>query len=197
MILYLLQIFLWFAYGALHSVLANNRVKLFFEQKIGTVYRYYRLIYNVLAVVFLSGIIVYQFDLPEQPLWMFDWRVHVVGGVLKFGGLAIVVFAIAGYNVKEFSGLAFSPRDASAGSGTLKTDGLLHYVRHPIYTGTILFVWGLFLSDSLLRTMIMAACVTIYTLIGIYFEERKLLAEFGNAYRDYRRRVPMLLPKLW
>lgn len=195
--LYLLQILFWFLYGALHSVLADNGVKLFFEQKLGAGYRYYRIIYNLLAFVLLAAILVYQFTLPAYTLWAFDWRIDVVANLLKYGGLLIVLIGISGYNFKEFSGLAFSPRNADAGSGTLKTDGLLRYVRHPIYTGTILFIWGLFLSDSLVRTLVMAGSVTLYTLIGIYFEEKKLVAEFGEAYREYRRRVPMLLPKLW
>lgn len=197
MISYLLQIFLWFAYGALHSVLASNRVKQFFEQKSGKGFRYYRLFYNVLALLFLIGILAYQRTLPIERLWGFDWRIYLVGNVLKYGGLLIVLIAISGYNLKEFSGLQFSPQNANAGSGTLKTDGLLRYVRHPIYTGTLLFIWGLFLSDGSVRTLIMLLCITGYTLIGIYFEERKLVAEFGEAYLKYRRQVPMLFPKLW
>jgi protein-S-isoprenylcysteine O-methyltransferase Ste14 len=196
MVLYVLQALLWLAYGALHSILADNGVKQFFERKLGSGYRYYRLTYNLLAFVLLAGILAYQFTLPVHSLWTFDWRIDVAGNVLKYGGLLIVLTAISGYNFKEFSGLAFSPRNACAGSGTLKTDGLLRYVRHPIYSGTILFIWGLFLSDSLLRTLVMAAGVTLYTLIGIYFEERKLVVEFGEAYLDYRRRVPMLFPRI-
>lgn len=195
--IYLLQILFWLLYGLLHSVLADNGVKLFFEQKLGSRYRYYRLIYNLLAFVLLAAILVYQFTLPADSLWAFDWRIDVAANLLKYGGLLIVLIGISGYNFKEFSGLTFSPRNASAGSGTLKTDGLLRYVRHPIYSGTILFIWGLFLSDALVRTLVMASSVTLYTLIGIYFEEKKLVAEFGEAYRQYRRRVPMILPKLW
>lgn len=197
MVLYVLQALLWLAYGALHSILADNGVKQFFERKLGSGYRYYRLTYNLLAFVLLAGIIAYQFTLPVHSLWAFDWRIDVAGNVLKYGGLLIVLIAISGYNFKEFSGLSFSPRNAGAGSGMLKTDGLLHYVRHPIYSGTILFIWGVFLSDSLLRTLVMAAGVTLYTLIGIYFEERKLVAEFGENYLEYRRRVPMLFPNFY
>jgi protein-S-isoprenylcysteine O-methyltransferase Ste14 len=194
---YVLLVTFWLAYGVLHSVLANNGVKRFFQQKMGAGYRFYRLIYNGLAFVLLAAILFYQFTLPVRSLWAFDWRIDLLGNFLKYGGLLIVMIAISGYNLKEFSGLTFSPRDSMAGSGALKTNGLLHYVRHPIYTGTILFIWGLFLSDSLVRTLLMATCVTVYTLIGIYFEEQKLVAEFGEAYRVYRRTVPMLFPKVF
>ncbi len=194
---YVLLVAFWLAYGVLHSVLANNVVKRFFEQKMGAGYRFYRLIYNGLAFVLLAAVLFYQFTLPAQSLWAFDWRIDLLGNFLKYGGLLIVMIAISGYNFKEFSGLTFSPNDSKPGSGTLKTNGMLHYVRHPIYTGTILFIWGLFLSDSLVRTLLMAACVTVYTLIGIYFEEQKLVVEFGEAYRVYRRTVPMLFPKVF
>jgi protein-S-isoprenylcysteine O-methyltransferase Ste14 len=37
-------------------------------------------------------------------------------------------------------------------------------------------------------------CLTIYILLGIYFEERKLLHEFGPKYEEYRAKTPMLIP---
>ena len=98
MVLYLFQILLWFTYGVLHSVLAANRVKQFFRQKMGVGYRYYRLIYNLLAVVFLAGLIFYQWMLPVQSLWAFDWRIDIIGNLLKYGGLLIVLIGVSGYN---------------------------------------------------------------------------------------------------
>ncbi|MFN8346286.1 MAG: isoprenylcysteine carboxylmethyltransferase family protein [Spirosomataceae bacterium] len=194
---YLLQILLWLVYGALHSVLADNKVKQLFEQKMGKGYRWYRLLYNLLALLFLVGILAYQRTLPADGLWEFDWARHMAGNILKYGGLLLVLMAVSGYDLREFSGLALSPRNADAGSGTLKTTRLLRYVRHPIYTGTLLFVWGLFVEEVSVRNLIMAVCVTAYVRIGIVFEERKLVAEFGESYLEYRRRVPMLFPNLY
>ena len=194
---YLLQILLWLVYGTLHSVLAGNRVKQFFEQKMGKGYRWYRLLYNLLALLFLIVILAYQRTLPVERLWEFDWRIDLFGNILKYGSLLLVMIAISGYDLKEFSGLAFSSRNANAGSGTLKTTGLLRYVRHPIYTGTLLFIWGLFAEEASIRNLIMAVCVTVYVRIGIVFEERKLVAEFGESYLTYRRRVAMLFPNFY
>lgn len=78
----------------------------------------------------------------------------------------------------------------------LKLEGIHKYVRHPLYLGTLLFIWGLFFIFPLLNNLIAAAAITIYVLIGIKFEEKKLLNEFGNVYAEYMKKVPGLIPKL-
>jgi protein-S-isoprenylcysteine O-methyltransferase Ste14 len=47
-----------------------------------------------------------------------------------------------------------------------------------------------------LNLFVVFSSLTIYILIGIYFEERKLLREFGQQYADYKSTTPMLLPRL-
>jgi protein-S-isoprenylcysteine O-methyltransferase Ste14 len=70
------------------------------------------------------------------------------------------------------------------------------YVRHPLYSGTLLFVWSIFVGYPYMNNLISCAAMTIYTLIGIYFEEKKLVKEYGPAYNAYRAKVPALIPKL-
>ena len=76
----------------------------------------------------------------------------------------------------------------------LVIDGMHRYVRHPLYFGTLVFVWALFLIYPFLNNLICCSVITVYTLLGTIMEEKKLLIQFGNEYRKYQREVPMLIP---
>lgn len=70
--------------------------------------------------------------------------------------------------------------------------GIYSFVRHPIYTGTyMLFVFDPRMTDI---KLLLYAILSIYILIGIHFEEKRLVWEFGDRYKRYRSRVPMLFP---
>ena len=76
----------------------------------------------------------------------------------------------------------------------MHTDGLHARMRHPLYTAGLLILWGLASSEAGLATAVWG---TLYFLIGARCEERRLITLFGDAYRDYRQRVPAFLPRLF
>ncbi len=80
-------------------------------------------------------------------------------------------------------------------SAELKIDGVHKYMRHPLYLGTLLFIWGAFFIFPFLNNLIAVVLITIYVLIGIKYEEQKLILEFGESYNYYRLKVPMLIPR--
>ena len=76
----------------------------------------------------------------------------------------------------------------------LVTKGFYRYIRHPLYTFGLLFLW---LSPVVtINSFVLYVFLTIYILVGAHFEERKLLREFGQEYVDYKAATPMLIPGL-
>jgi protein-S-isoprenylcysteine O-methyltransferase Ste14 len=70
--------------------------------------------------------------------------------------------------------------------------GPYRWVRHPLYLFMILMIWSC--PDLTTDRLLFNGLWTVWIVIGSIFEERDLVLEFGDAYREYQRRVPMLIP---
>jgi len=139
----------------------------------------------VLAVVGLEpGEILYRFPLP--------WSViALVGQALA---ALVVLLGLLQTDPQHFLGLRQLVQGSEGPPPTLVVSGLYRWVRHPLYSAGLVFLW----LTPWMTTSMLAFCfgATLYILIGSAFEERRLLAEFGQAYADYRRRVPRLIPRM-
>ena len=180
---YIVLITGWAVYFFLHSFLATNKIKTTFP------YRYYRLVYNTLSAVGLFILLIYNGVIKSTLLFSKTDMLKFVALVLAAFGVIIINLAFKRYNVREFMG--FRPEQ----SQELDTGGILNYIRHPIYSGTILIVIGFFLFSPYVSSLVSAVCILLYLVVGIYLEERRLIKQFGEEYAEYKKRVPMLIPK--
>lgn len=189
----LLLAFTWLLYGAIHSFMASNYFKNFAAKILGKYFRFYRIIYNILAFLLLIPVFAVQFSTEKETLWQVSIYQPVIGKFICVWGAFLIAAALQGYDLSEFSGLDFNKNNTK---NEFKNDGLLKYMRHPIYFGILIFVWGMFIADASTRSLTSAIAVTIYLFVGIYFEEKKLLEVFGEKYKRYQQEVPMLIPFL-
>lgn len=183
----------WSTFGAGHSLLAGERVKARLRPFLGA---FYRLAYNGfavlhLALVWLFGAWVFGAETPyELPsaLWLAMVGVNITGWVVMLLGLR-------GYDLGRLGGIRqirnyFNGIDEPEDE-PLRLDGLHRYVRHPLYTGGFLILWGRVDGEFELATAVWGS---LYLLIGSWFEERWLFRHYGAAYADYRKRIPAFLP---
>lgn len=131
--------------------------------------------------------------LPYADRWqMFVWP---EGNALRYAGLASVAagtgMRIAGMMQlgRLFSGFVAVQKDHQ-----LMTDGCFRWVRHPIYTGSLVALVGLFLVFRSQLVVIAAPFSLIGIIWRIHDEEQLLAGVFGRAYEDYRTRTWRLVP---
>ena len=183
----------WCSFGFGHSLLASERAKDLIVPSLGP---YYRLAYNALASVHIFAVWLLGFWLFEGTP-TFALSTTVQGGLYGISvlGFAILVLALREYDLGLLAGTA-QIRNHRLGLGEpetepLHTAGFHAYVRHPIYSGAYLIFWGNCQDQLGLATAIWGS---IYLTIGAMHEERYLWRLYGDAYQNYRAKVPAFIP---
>jgi protein-S-isoprenylcysteine O-methyltransferase Ste14 len=152
--------------------------------------------------VLLSSLILLLLFWQWRPIPNQVWQVEGMAAWLLIGvhwlGWLITLASTFMIDHFDLSGLrqAFSAlRGAELPGRSFKTPLLYKVVRHPIMLGFLLAFWATPVMTA--GHLLFAIMTTAYILVGVQFEERDLIAEFGTTYQHYRRRVPMLLPRIF
>ena len=145
-----------------------------------------------LAVPYFIGAIVYVFlpswtsaliPLPDLFRW-FMVLVSTLGLVFMLWGLLVL-------------GKNWAPSTTKVrGDTVLVTTGPYGIVRNPIYLGALILLPSIALEAASWLILLPGLALTIILYLQVGKEEASLIAHFGNAYREYKRRTPRLVPKL-
>lgn len=152
--------------------------------------------------VLLSSLILLLLFWQWRPIPMPVWQAGGIAAWLLTGihWLGWMIVFSSTYMIDHFDlfGLrqAFSAlRGAEMPGQSFRTPLLYKIVRHPLMLGFLLAFWAT--PEMTAGHLLFALANTVYILVALQFEERDLIAEFGTTYQDYRRRVPMLVPRIF
>jgi protein-S-isoprenylcysteine O-methyltransferase Ste14 len=202
------------AYGLWVLVIVNSAIFIFFafsffKPRTGRDWRSFGVFSAFLVALFTE---MYGFPLTIYFLsgWLqsrypgIDWFSHDAGHLLEmlfgwranphFGPFHLLSFAFIGAGFWLIAA-AWRVLYAAQQAGALATTGPYAHVRHPQYVGFVLILIGfLFQWPTLLTLAMFPILVWMYIHLARQ-EEREAMAQFGEAYRDYARRVPAFVPR--
>jgi len=151
----------------------------------------------VLAATLALALLLWQWrPIAEPVLWRIEnpvavnatWAIFWLG----WGVLLLATFLINHFELFGLRQVFSRVLGREIPEAEFTTPFIYRYVRHPIYLGFILGMWAAPVMTA--GHLLFAAGGTGYILVGIWFEERDLVAQFGERYRRYREQVGMLIP---
>jgi methanethiol S-methyltransferase len=154
----------------------------------------------VVASSLALALVMWQWRPLPQPVWSVDdAAASALILAVSWSGWALLL--ISTFLISHFHLFGLSQGwarvlkvDPGADDHKLVTPLFYRWIRHPIYAGFIIAFWAA--PHMSLGHLFFAVATTGYILIGIWFEERDLVAQFGERYKAYRGSVGMLFPRL-
>jgi protein-S-isoprenylcysteine O-methyltransferase Ste14 len=186
----------WVFYFAVHSLFASITVKQLVARYRSGLMPYYRLAFNAVATLLLAlpFYLLFKCDSPAFITWPDSLR--WISWLMMSMAVLLFLWTTRYYDGSAFLGL----RQAREGIRTVEDQEQFQlspvhrFVRHPWYLVALLLIWSQNMNQSL---FISAVLLTGYFFIGSRWEETKLVAYHGDVYREYRARVPGIIPLPW
>jgi protein-S-isoprenylcysteine O-methyltransferase Ste14 len=178
-----------------HSGMARQRAKAWLTRFISPAIE--RTTY-VMATNLVMLLLFWQWRPVGGTLWAFGEGTTAASVMLavNIGGWALVFVATFLINHFELFGLQqvyAHARGVQLPAPTFRQPFLYRWIRHPLYLGFLIAFWATPLMTW--GHLLFSIGATGYILVAVQLEERDLIRVFGERYREYRRRVPMLLPR--
>lgn len=183
-------------FGPIHSLLATLELKTKVESWLGQAgKKYYRFFYVVIASLTTLAYASLVVILPDKLIYKIPFPYVILTIVLEIGAVLGASKCVLDSRPMSFIGLdvLINPK-LSVPDEKLVTSGFYRLMRHPIYTFSLVVLW---LSPIMTWNLLaLFLGITAYMLIGSWFEEQKLLRQFGEAYAEYQKKTPAFIPKI-
>jgi len=183
-------------FAAQHSVMARRGFKRWWTRIVPPAVE--RSTFGVATGLVLALLFWRWVPIAEPVVWRVD---SAAAAALLWGlfGLGWAIALVSTFLINHFELFGLRQVYARLGGRTLpetafKTPLLYRYVRHPLYVGLLLGFWSAPVMTA--GHALFALGASAYILVGIWFEERDLVAQFGERYLKYRAEVGMLVPRL-
>ena len=177
-----------------HSLMARPAFKAMWTKIVPTsVERSTYVLFASLALILLF----WQWRPITTPIWTVDNSL----GRLLINGLSLVgwliallsTFMINHFDLFGLRQVYLNLHNREQTEVGFRTPFFYKFLRHPLYLGFIIAFWSMPIMT--LGHLLFAIATTVYILIAIQLEERDLVGLFGDPYREYRRKTPMLIPR--
>ncbi len=188
----------WAAFAVFHSVTVSEGYERRVRRVIGDAAfgAYHRLAFTVYSVLAFVLLLLYLRTIPDLPFYRLEGIPRLLFHAVQLGGLAFLLWTP--WDLREFLGFRQWERrrkgvaQGEEPCGRLFTGKAYGVVRHPLYLGCSVIL--LFHPVQTRNSALSTAIIVLYFYVGTFFEERRLLAKFGDAYRAYQEKVPRFLP---
>jgi protein-S-isoprenylcysteine O-methyltransferase Ste14 len=188
----------WTVFAVFHSLTISEGYERLARRMMGEAAfaAYHRLLFTAYSTAATVAVLLYIDSLPDAPLFRIaGWSRWLFHGVQALG---VALLFWTPWDLKEFVGLRQwerRRRAEEAGGGRndrLFTEAAYGLVRHPLYLGCSLIL--AFHPVQTRNSFASTAAIVAYFYVGSFFEERRMARKFGDAYREYQRRVPRFFP---
>ncbi len=203
------MIFVGFA--IFHSITAQESFKNWLSQYTGHYFisHFWRLLYFLISYVLLFLVFIPGLPVAEKTFNSYKFFVEgkKLAELIYFSGLSLNYLALWQLDFLEFCGLRqafwgmkslFIKQSSkyerkTANSYLLDTSGIYKYIRHPQLSGGFLMILSAVYNVS---NLFYLALYSVYMLVGAYFEERRLIQNYGESYLEYKKNTGAFWPRL-
>lgn len=190
--------FAWWAFALFHSLTVSEGYERLARRLMGerAFAAYHRILFTAYSAVATAAVLLYVRSLPDAPLYRIDGIPRLLLHSAQAAGAALLLWTP--WDLREFVGIRQWMRarrgepPGGGGNERLFTGKAYAVVRHPLYLGCSVLL--AFHPVQTRNSLLSAAMIVLYFYVGTFFEERRMLRKFGEAYREYQRRVPRFLP---